>query len=297
MEFHISLALAELRSTTCSLETVLLAFLHSGVAGQETGSLQSGAVALVNEEESAGNAVTDSAGLAGNAAACDGALDVNLIGEANGDQGLTNDELQGVKAEIIVDVTAVDGDNAGAAGNEVNSGDRGLATAGAVHIGSLGYVSCHYMLPPSLAIPNFGLLGLVLVLGATVNLQTGELVSSQLVLLQHALNCEGHCELGLLCHQFLVLDVLEAANPTGMMIVVLLLQLLAGQNCLFSVDNDDEVTAVNVGGVHGVELAAENVSGENSGLAHGLASCVKDIPLALDGLLLGQGSGHLRFLH
>ena len=49
---YISLALAQLGCAACSLQTVLLAFLHSGVAGQETGSLQSRAVALVNEEES-----------------------------------------------------------------------------------------------------------------------------------------------------------------------------------------------------------------------------------------------------
>ena len=39
-------------------------------------------------------------------------------------------------------------------------------------------------------------------------------------------------------------------------------------------------------------MAAENVSGQSSGLAHGLASCVKDVPLAGNGFLGYQGSRH-----
>ena len=52
-------ALAELRSATSCFETVLLAFLHSRVAGQETGGLQSGAVLGVQAQQRAGDAVTD----------------------------------------------------------------------------------------------------------------------------------------------------------------------------------------------------------------------------------------------
>ena len=38
--------------------------------------------------------MADGAGLAGDAAAGDGAVDVDLIGDADGVQGLTHDELQ-----------------------------------------------------------------------------------------------------------------------------------------------------------------------------------------------------------
>ena len=58
---------------------------------------------------------TDSAGLTGNAAAGDSDNDVNLAQQIGGDQGLTNDQLQRVKTEVIVDVAAVDDDGAGAA--------------------------------------------------------------------------------------------------------------------------------------------------------------------------------------
>ena len=54
--------------------------------------------------------MTQSAGLAGNAAAGNGGNDVHLAGVAGQIQGLTDHHLQGVQAEVIIDVPAVDGD-------------------------------------------------------------------------------------------------------------------------------------------------------------------------------------------
>ena len=56
------LTLRELRSTTCGFEAVLLALLHARVAGQVTGGLEGGAVALVHEQQGAGDAVTHGTG-------------------------------------------------------------------------------------------------------------------------------------------------------------------------------------------------------------------------------------------
>jgi hypothetical protein len=141
-------ALAELRSATGCFETVLLTLFHSRVTGQETGGLECGTIALIEDDEGTGDAVADGAGLAGHAAALDGGFDVNLAHGVGGDQGLTNDELQGLETEVIVDLTAVDGDDAAAVGDEVNAGHGGLPTAGAVHIGLLGLIGCHIRLPP-----------------------------------------------------------------------------------------------------------------------------------------------------
>ena len=121
MESSIS-ALAELGSATCGLQTVLLSFLHSGVAGHEASSLQSGAVLGIQSDQSTGDAVTDSAGLAGNAAASDGDNDVNLAQQVSGDQGLTDDQLQGLQTEVIVDVAAIDDDGTGAVLVNANTG-------------------------------------------------------------------------------------------------------------------------------------------------------------------------------
>ena len=142
------LSLGELWSTSCGFETVLLSFLHSGVAGHEAGGLQRSAVLRVQGDQSAGNAVADGAGLTGNAAAGDSSLDVDLADGAGGDEGLTDDELEGIETEVIVDITAVDGDSAGAVGDEVNACDGGLSASGAVHIGLLALIGCHISLPP-----------------------------------------------------------------------------------------------------------------------------------------------------
>ena len=60
--------------------------------------------------------MTNGAGLTGDAAAGDRAVDVDLVGDSDGVQGLTNDQLQGLETEVIVDVTAVDRDDAAAVG-------------------------------------------------------------------------------------------------------------------------------------------------------------------------------------
>ena len=61
-------------------------------------------------------------------------------------------------------------------------------------------------------------------LGALVKLQAGQLSAADAVLGQHALDSQLHGELGTLSHERAVLDVLEVADPAGVMIVVLLIE-------------------------------------------------------------------------
>ena len=84
--------------------------------------------------------MTDGAGLAGDAAAGDGADDVHLAHHVGGNQGLPDQELQGVQAEVIVDVPAIDDDGAGTVLINANPGDGGLPPAGAVGILFLAFV-------------------------------------------------------------------------------------------------------------------------------------------------------------
>ena len=145
-DFSCISALGELRSAAGLFETVLLALFHARVAGQQTGGFQDGAVALVDEEQGAGDAVADGAGLAGHAAAGDGGFDVDLAEGVGSDQGLTDDELQGIETEVLLDVTAVDRDGAGPAGEQMDSCHGGLSSAGTVEIGLL--TGIHIRLPP-----------------------------------------------------------------------------------------------------------------------------------------------------
>ena len=77
--------------------------------------------------------MTDRARLTGNAAAANAANYVELLAGLGELEGLTNDQLEGFKTEVIVDISVVDGDLTGAS-IEANSCYRRLSSAGAVKI-------------------------------------------------------------------------------------------------------------------------------------------------------------------
>ena len=70
----------------------------------------------------------------------------------------------------------------------------------------------------------------MVVLGAGKDLQALELPLSDGVLLEHTADGQAHCQLRLVGHQVLVLGLLQAAGISGVSTVVLLLQLLAGED-------------------------------------------------------------------
>ena len=111
----------------------------------------------------------------------------------------------------------------------------------------------------------------------------------------HAADSHAHGGLGLLCHQDAVLGLLQTADPAGVSPIDLLLGLLASENGLTGVDDDDVVTAVGVGGVGNLGLAAQQIGSPDGGLAKRLTGGVQDLPLALDVGLVGHKSGHGTF--
>ncbi len=89
---------------------VLLTFLHTRIAGQEASLLQNRTVLLVLLQQSAAQAVADSASLTGNTAAGNADDDIVLALQAQQDQRRTDDQLQGLQTKVVVDITIVDGD-------------------------------------------------------------------------------------------------------------------------------------------------------------------------------------------
>ncbi len=83
---------------------------------------------------------------------------------------------------------------------------------------------------------------------AFVDLAAQQRPTANAVLGQHALDSDLHSQAGLLSHQGLVLGLLQTTDVTGVGAIILIDQLVAGQDSLASVDDDDVVTAVNVGG-------------------------------------------------
>ena len=131
------------------------------------------------------------------------------------------------------------------------------------------------------------------VLRAGEDSQALELPLSDGVLLKHAADCKTHCQLRAICHQVLVLSLLQAADPAGVSTIVLLLELLAGQDCVLCVDDDDVIAAIDVRSLGGRKLAAKQIGSNCSGLAEGLACCVKDVPFSFNGLLGKHCRGHI----
>ena len=129
-------------------------------------------------------------------------------------------------------------------------------------------------------------------LAAGKNLQTAELPLLGGVLRQHSADGKRHRERRAGRHQTVVPGLLETAGVTGVGAVVLLGELVAGENGILRVDDDDEVAAVNVRGVIDLALAAQQIGGEGSGLAEGLARGVENVPLADDVLFSDHRSGH-----
>ena len=286
------LSLGKLRCTTRSLESVLLSFLHSGVTSEEACLLEKGLVVLVSGKESTSNAVTDSACLAGEAAAAYVNNYVELANGVGNTEGLIYNVLHGLKTEVLIDTSAVDGNNTGT-GIETNSGYGLLSSACAVEIGLC--TSIHYTFPP-LSVNYDRLLSSLLVRCICINVQTGEGLSTDGVVGKHSLNSKLHSLLGTGSHKGLVLDLLEAADVTGMVTVVLLLKLLTGENCLGSVYDDNVLAAVSVGGELRSVLAAKNFCSLNSGLAEGLACCVDYKPSAFNVVCVSHECRHFDFL-
>src|SRR5579859_944845 len=125
------------------MQTDLLALDLAGVAGHEASLAELGLQGFVVLDQSASDAETDRAGLAGDAAASDGDVHVELVGRFDQLKRLTNDHARRLTTEELVEGLAVDGDRAGALAQE-HASSGGLAAAGAVvlldsHDGSLDF--------------------------------------------------------------------------------------------------------------------------------------------------------------
>ena len=70
-----------------------------------------------------------------------------------------------------------------------------------------------------------------------IDAATGQRLAADGVIGDHTLDGQHHGLLGGLCHQGLVLNLFEAANITGVMTIIFLLQLAAGEYGLGSVDD------------------------------------------------------------
>ena len=117
---------------------------------------------------------------------------------------------------------------------------------------------------------------------AFINAQAGQRIAANDRIRNHAFHGELHCEIRARFHQRAVLDLFEVADIAGMMVIHFLLELVACENGLVSVDNNDMVAAIGIGRKGRLVLAAQQNGGLGGYAAHRLACCIKHIPIAGD---------------
>ncbi len=127
------LTLGVLRTLAGLVETDLLALYSTCIAGYEACLAELCLEGLVVLHESTGDAQTDCAGLAGDSAALDGDLEVELVGHGKELKRLPDYHAGGLAAEILLKSPAVDFEFAGTYCREDTSG-RALAAAGAIKL-------------------------------------------------------------------------------------------------------------------------------------------------------------------
>ena len=118
-------------------------------------------------------------------------------------------------------------------------------------------------------------------LSTLVQVNAGHGVTADSVLGQHALDGQLHSIVGALLHHEASLGLLQAADPTGNTVVDLLVGLIASEDSLVSVDDDNIVAAVDVRGEIDLVLATQQVSSDDGGTAQGLAGGIQDLLLFL----------------
>lgn len=106
--FELKSALAELRSTTGGFEAVFLSFLHTRVSGKESSLLQNGSEIAVYLKQSSGNTVSDCTSLAGVSATANVNQNVELLSSLSSCQRLTNDNLQSLQTEVLINASLID---------------------------------------------------------------------------------------------------------------------------------------------------------------------------------------------
>ena len=286
--FELKSALAELRSATGCLEAVFLSLLHTRVSCKQPRLLENGSVFLICLKKCAGYAMAYRAGLTGYTAAGDRADNIKLTGGIRNRKRLTNDELERIKPEIIINITLVYR-NGTRTGKNTYSRDRTLSSARAVKIRSCGFVHDAASLPD---LNVDGLLSPVLVLTAAVNAETVDARCADGVLGQHAFYGKSHRKLRLALHDLLVADFLETAYIAGMSDILLLLELLAGKHYLVGVQHYDRLAAVYMGRIFGSVLAVKYGRSSSSYLAERLTACIYDIPSALKRFFFCHECGH-----
>ena len=224
-------------------------------------------------DEGTGDGELDGVGLSVKSSASADGLDVKRIAQIGHLKGLEKLALKGEGGENVLERLLVDGDFTGSFSHP-NSGDSSFAATG----GSVGIT--HGCL--KLEGDRLWLLGFVRVGVTSVNLELFHLGGTKLVLGNHAFDSPLEDELGAtLADLGRSLNGLTA-DVTGVTGVDFVLFLGPGEAGVFGIDDDDEVTGINVRREDRLVLSAEETGCLHGDFTDDLVLGINDVPGTLD---------------
>src|SRR4051795_4943028 len=271
------LTLRVLRSLPSSLEPVLLAFLHSGIASQQTRLTQRKPVRLrIQLQQSPRNAVTDGTGFSGDASPLDLDHDVEAALPPGHPERHPHLRLVDRVAEVLLERSAVDHDLA-LTRQQPDAGDSRLATAGAgVESGD------RHRLFGSWSVERFRLLCLMRMIRPGIDLQLAQLLGPETIVRKHPLDGATDDLLGSARQQVTERLLLEALGVAAVAAVQLGLELVAGHRDTAGVEHDHVITRIEIRLVGRLVLALEDTRDARGETAERLVRRVHDVPAPLD---------------
>src|SRR5690554_3424519 len=232
----VDLTLGVLRTLTRFTQTHFLTLNFTGIASHEASSAQLATQRLVVVHQCTGNAVTDGTGLTGDTAALNSDVNVELFSALGQLQRLTNNHACSFATEEGLDAAVVDGNIASTRTQEHPSGG-GFTTASTV-------VLCHRHSELLLDLEFLGLLSGMRMRCTSIYFHLAVHCPTQWVAGQHALNSKLDDTLRSTLVQSLKIDGFEPTRNTGVAVIQLVLNLVAGHMDFFGIHDHDVIAGI-----------------------------------------------------
>ena len=277
---------------TSLLAAELLTFNGTRVASHEAFLLEGGLHFGVVGDQGAGNAQADSTHLAGDSTATSGDFDVPFFRVAEDGERKVGNHVLHFRMEVILEITTIDSALAGTRLQNY-SGDGVLAAASTTVDLFVLCGSDRFILRSKLQVYDFGILCSVRMFGASIDFEFLDHLVTKSAVREHSPNSGLERSGRMLGQKVGKVDPAFAGDVTGVVEVFLLQVLVAGNGNLAGVDDNNEVTSVDVRGIDGLVLAHEEASNFACNASHRLVSGIHKLPLAADGLRVYRNSLHV----
>ena len=203
---------------------------------------------------------------------------------------LTNDDLQCLHAEEIIDIALVDRDLASSL-CEVYSGNRAFSSTSTIKL-----FACHFRILLLSDCKYFRLLSCLLMVRTYIDMKLRIHLLTKCTLRKHTLDCMLNNTLRMLLEHLTKCQSLDTADILGVAEVDLLIELLAGYLDLLCIYDYNIITAVYIRCKNGLLLSSQNAGDFSSQVSERNAFSVNYIPFALDFIRFRHECAHEYFL-